>query len=227
MAHLLVIEDEPRLALAIQRGLQDEGYAADVVRDGLLGLDAARNGHHDLLLLDLMLPGLPGLELCRRLRAGGSTVPVLVLTARDDPADVVKGLDAGADDYLAKPFAFEVLLARVRALLRRGSAQPSSRYHCGPVELDTATHEAWRDGVAVTLSAKEFQILELLMRRPGAVLSRARIAAALYEADMEPESNSIEVHVANLRRKLDRERAAPLIHTIRGVGYALRWEGAP
>ncbi len=224
MARILIIEDEPRIALAVQRGLQDELHAADVERNGSDGLRAVETREYDLVLLDRMLPGLAGLEVCRRIRRGGSAVPILMLTAKDTAEDVVAGLDAGADDYLTKPFAFAVLIARVRALLRRSAGQASPRFTVGPLEVDSASHRVWRDGVEISLTAKEFQLLEVLVRKRGTVLSKLRLAETVWERDAEPESNAVEVHVASLRRKLDRDRGPQLIHTIRGVGYVVRVE---
>ena len=225
MARILIIEDEPALADALYTGLCDEHHVVDVAHDGREGLLAAESGEHDLLLLDLMLPGLPGLEVCRRLRAAGSTVPILVLTARDAIDDVVRGLDVGADDYLTKPFAFEELLARVRALIRRQTTALSARTRVGPLELDLVDHRVWRDEEEIALTAREFQLLELLVRRQGAILSKERITESLWNVEEEPESNAVEVHIARLRGKLDRGRTPRLIHTVRGLGYVVRVEG--
>lgn len=224
VARILVIEDEPKLALAIQQGLQDELHAVDVERNGTEGLAAAETDAYELILLDLMLPGLPGLQICKRLRAAGRAVPILMLTARDTTESIVEGLDAGADDYLTKPFKFGELLARVRAMLRRTAAAVAAKVRVGPLELDAVGHRVWRDGEELTLTAKEFQLLELLVRRRGSILSKARLMEAVWERDMEPESNSIEVHMANLRRKVDRNREPALIHTVRGIGYVVRVE---
>jgi len=225
MARILIVEDEPSLASALQKGLQDERHAVDVEHDGEDGLWAAEGGEYELLILDLMLPGLPGMEICRRLRAGGHDLPILMLTARDTTEDIVAGLDAGADDYLTKPFPFEVLLARVRSLLRRSTPATSARVELGPLALDAAQHRVWRDGEELTLTAKEFQLLEVLVRHQGTVMTRGQLTDALWERDTEPDSNALEVYVAGLRRKIDRGRTPALIQTVRGVGYVVRLEG--
>jgi DNA-binding response OmpR family regulator len=219
---ILVVEDEPALAAALRRGLEDELFAVDVARDGEEGLWAARSGAYDLVILDLLLPRLPGMEVCRRLRGEGARVPILMLTARDSTRDVVLGLDAGASDYLTKPFAFEELLARVRALLRRTTAARTSVVEIGDLAIDTAAHRASRAGEAIELTAKEYQLLEYLAVHEGEVVSKGRLAEALWAHDCEPDSNAIEVYVAHLRRKIDRGRAVLLLQTVRGAGYVLR-----
>jgi DNA-binding response OmpR family regulator len=224
MARLLVIEDEPALAAALSRGLRAELYVVDVEHDGDAGLRAARAGLHDLLLLDLMLPGCSGLEICRTLRAEGHELPILMLTARDTTADVVAGLDAGAHDYLCKPFAFDELLARVRALLRGRRAAPAAQT-VGDLRVDLAGRRVWRAGRELTLTPKEFQLLEYLLLHLDEVVPKERLLEALYEEDCAPDSNVLEVHVAGLRRKVDRDAAERLIHTVRRAGYVLRSPG--
>ncbi len=223
MARILVIEDERALAMAMARGLRDEQYVVDLAFDGESGLMEALVGNHDLVVLDLMLPEIPGLGVCRRLRAENRAVPILVVTARDATSDVVALLDAGADDYLVKPFPFDELLARIRALLRRAVGVAGPRHRVGPVEMHAADHRVWSHGVEVALTPKEYALLEALMSRPGAVVARERLLDTAWERDEEPDSNAIEVHVAALRRKLERG-GVRLIHTVRGVGYALRPE---
>ena len=225
--HILVVEDENKIADLIRRGLIYEGYQAQIAPDGLLALNQARDTPPDLVILDIMLPGLDGLEVCRRLRAA-SDVPILMLTARDAVRDRVAGLDAGADDYLVKPFDFDELLARVRALLRRRSGK-------GPDEQDEVlrfadllllptARQAMRGERALELTAKEYDLLELFMRHPRQVLTRDVIYDQLWGYDFGGESNIIEVYVRYLRAKLEAEGEPRLIQTIRGVGYVLREE---
>lgn len=219
---ILVVEDEPALAAALRRGLEDELHAVDVAGDGEEAYWAASSGDYDLVLLDLLLPRLSGLEVCRRLRRAGRTVPVLMLTAKDATRDVVLGLDAGANDYLTKPLAFEELLARVRALLRGASSAQSAVVRIADLRVDTAAHRVWRGTDEVELTAKEYQLLSCLALHAGEILSKERLSQAAWAHDCEPDSNSIEVHVASLRRKIDRGRDRPLLHTVRGAGYSLR-----
>ena len=215
-----------RLARSLAVGLRDEGYAVDHARDGEEALWLAKAGHHDALILDVRLPKKSGLDVCRSLRAKGSTTPILMLTACDSTSAVVAGLDCGADDYLTKPFEFAELLARVRALVRRGSAGTSARLQVADLEVDTAARAVRRRGREVTLTNSEFRLLETLMLHAGAVQSRARLAAAIWDDDLGPDSNVLEVLVSSLRKKIDRPHLRPLIHTRRGAGYVLSDEGA-
>lgn len=221
---ILVIEDEARIAQFIERGLIYEGYRVNVARDGQTGLNIARDNPPDLVILDWMLPGLDGLEVCRRLRAA-SDVPVLMLTAKDDVTDRVTALDTGADDYLVKPFSIDELMARVRALFRR--AAPTSRpeiLRFADLTLDTGTHRAYRGEHAIDLTAKEYELLELFMRNPRQVLTRDVIFDRVWGYDFGGESNIIEVYVRYLRQKTESQNEPRLIHTVRGVGYVLREE---
>ncbi|MBP8973547.1 MAG: response regulator transcription factor [Anaerolineae bacterium] len=219
---ILVIEDEERIAQFVKRGLIYEGYRVDVAYDGSSGLQMAREQLPDLVILDWMLPGLDGLEVCRRLRAA-SDVPILMLTAKEDVQDRVTGLDAGADDYLIKPFDFDELLARIRALFRR--AAPSSRPEVlkfADLTLDTGTHRAQRGDRYIDLTAKEYELLELFMRNPRRVLTREMIFDRVWGYDFGGESNIIEVYVRYLRQKTEEKGEPRIIHTVRGVGYVLR-----
>jgi len=219
---ILVIEDEERIAQFVKRGLIYEGYRVDVAYDGPGGLQLAREQLPDLVILDWMLPGLDGLEVCRRLRAA-SDVPILMLTAKEDVQDRVTGLDAGADDYLVKPFDFDELLARIRALFRR--AAPSSRpevLRFADLTLDTGTHRAQRSDRYIGLTAKEYELLELFMRNPRRVLTREMIFDRVWGYDFGGESNIIEVYVRYLRQKTEEKGEPRIIHTVRGVGYVLR-----
>ena len=220
MARILIVEDEESLARAVRLGLEEERYTVDVARDGRAGLEALESGAYDLVVLDWMLPELDGLALCRRARAAHHGVPILMLTARDTTADVVRGLDAGANDYLKKPFGFEELLARVRALLR-GAADRGARLEVGPVALDMVSHRAFCDSVELQLTGKEYRLLEAFMLRAGRILSKAQLAGILWDWADEPSSNAIEVHVSSLRRKLEPGGAGRLVRTIRGRGYVL------
>ncbi|PJF38945.1 MAG: DNA-binding response regulator [Phototrophicales bacterium] len=219
---ILVIEDEANIAQFLERGLIYEGYRVDVAYDGQSGLSMARDNPPDLVILDWMLPGIDGIEVCRRLRAA-SEVPVLMLTAKDAVTDRVKGLDAGADDYLVKPFSFEELLARVRALLRRSNTTSRPEIlRFADLSLDTGTHRAIRGERAIDLTAKEYELLELFMRNPRQVLTRDIIFDRVWGYDFGGESNIIEVYVRYLRQKTEAENEPRLIHTVRGVGYVLR-----
>ncbi len=212
---LLLVEDDPMIGASVQRGLKQEGYSVDWVRDGAAAEGVLADGVHELIVLDLGLPRKSGLELLAALRRKGVTTPVLVITARDSVADRVKGLDAGADDYLVKPFDLDELSARVRALLRRKGGRASPVIDVGPLSLDPAAHTVTLDGASVALSKREFSLLHALMKQPGVPLSRAQIEESLYGWGEEIESNAVEVHIHSLRRKIGTER----IRNVRGVGY--------
>jgi two-component system response regulator QseB len=212
---LLLVEDDPMIGASVQRGLKQEGYSVDWARDGAAAEGALADGVHELILLDLGLPRKSGLELLAALRRRGVATPVLVITARDSVADRVKGLDAGADDYLVKPFDLDELSARVRALLRRQGGRASPVLDAGPLSLDPAAHTVTLDGAPVALSKREFSLLHALMKQPGVPLSRAQIEESLYGWGEEIESNAVEVHIHALRRKIGAER----IRNVRGVGY--------
>lgn len=216
---VLVIEDNPKMASAIQRGLREHGYAADACHSGYEGEELAATEPYDLVILDVMLPDRDGVDVCRNLRRREITRPVLMLTALSSTDDKVAGLDAGADDYLTKPFEFEELLARVRALLRRGEATEGRMLACEDLELDLYTRMAKRGELEHELSNKEFALLEYLMRNPNRVLSRTQIAEKVWDMNFEPGSNVIDVYISSLRKKLDRGFEKELIHTIKGAGY--------
>ena len=221
---VLVVEDERKLGELLRRGLGEEGYAADLADRGEEALWMAQAVSYDAIVLDVMLPGADGFEICRRMRGNGVWSPVLMLTARDAVEDRVSGLDAGADDYLAKPFAFEELLARLRALTRRAPAARPPVLEIGDLRLDPAAHKAWRGDQELVLSAKEFALLELFMRRPGLTLSRTQLLDGAWDMAFESRSNVIDVYVRYLREKIDRPFGRDSIETIRGVGYRLRAE---
>lgn len=220
-ARILLIEDDEAILNFLRRGLSYEGYEVEVAKEGQSGLILARDTPPDLVVLDWMLPGLDGLEVCRRLRQGGAT-PILMLTARDTVNDRVQGLDAGADDYLVKPFNLDELLARIRALLRRTQSKTPQIYEFGNLTLDTGTRRAHRNGRMIDLTAKEYELLELFMRHPRQVLTRSVIYDGVWGYDFGGESNIIEVYVRYLRQKLELPGEDRLIHTVRGMGYALR-----
>jgi len=216
---ILVVEDEKKVASFLEKGLREEGYSVDVAHDGIDGLSKANVYDYDLLLLDIMLPGKSGLEIVRELRTRESTVPILMLTARDAREDVVMGLDAGADDYLTKPFGFDELLARVRALLRRGGASRPDRLIYRDVELDRLKHTATRGGRPLDLTPKELHLLEYLLLHAERVVRRTELLEKVWDLHFDPMSNVVDVHVGHLRQKLRDAGGDPLIHTIRGVGY--------
>jgi two-component system OmpR family response regulator len=219
---VLIVEDEVKMASLVRRGLREEGLAADVAGTGEDALWMAGSTVYDAIVLDVMLPGIDGFETCRRLRCDGVWAPVLMLTARDGIDDRVAGLDGGADDYLTKPFSFAELLARLRALARRGSVQRPSVLTVGELRLDPATRRAWREDSEIFLSTKEFAILETFMRRPGEVLSRYQLLEHAWDYEYENRSNVVDVYVRYLREKVDRPFGRQSIETVRGAGYRLR-----
>jgi DNA-binding response OmpR family regulator len=221
--HIAVIEDERRLATLLRRVLTEERHVVDVAYDGPSGLDLAASGTYDLIVLDLMLPGMDGIEICRRLRAARIETPVLMLTARGAVEDRVAGLNVGADDYLIKPFAMEELLARVAALLRRRGRglEGGQTLQVSDLSLDLVRHEAQRAGRVIELTAKEFALLEFLMRHPGQVLTRTQIVDHVWRYDFDALSNVVDIYIHYLRDKIDRGFPNPLIKTVRGVGYRI------
>ena len=223
---VLIVEDEVKMASLIRRGLREEGLVADVARRGEDALWMAGATAYDAIVLDVMLPGIDGFETCRRLRGDGVWSPVLMLTARDGIADRVAGLDGGADDYLTKPFSFAELLARLRALSRRGAVERPSVLNVDDLRLDPATRQVWREGTEIFLSAKEFAILETFMRRPGEVLSRYQLLEHAWDYEYENRSNVVDVYVRYLREKVDRPFHRQSIETVRGAGYRLRVQTA-
>ncbi|MBK7327267.1 Transcriptional regulatory protein QseB [Candidatus Propionivibrio aalborgensis] len=214
---LLLVEDDPMIGASVQSGLRQEGYSVDWVRDGAAAELALASGVHELVLLDLGLPRKTGLDLLAGWRRNGLVLPVLVITARDSVADRVKGLDAGADDYLVKPFSFDELVARIRALMRRQAGRASPLMENGPLTLNPATHEVFLDGSPVYLSGREFALLQALLEQPRVPLSRAQLEERIYGWDEEVESNTVEVYIHSLRRKL----GAGWIRNVRGVGYTV------
>jgi len=223
---ILIVEDERQMAEVLRRGLSEEGHAVDVAQTGPDGLAMATSDSFDVIILDVMLPGLSGLDVARRLRGARIRTPILMLTARDTNADVVAGLDAGADDYLVKPFSFDVLLARLRAVARRGPTERGVVMTVGDLRLDTGAHEVWRGADHIDLTRTEFSLLEFLMRRRGAVVARNALIEGVWGHDREIEDNTLDAFVRLLRQKVDAGGRPRLIHTVRGVGYAVREEPA-
>jgi two-component system copper resistance phosphate regulon response regulator CusR len=219
---VLVVEDERKVGSFIKRALEEESYAVDLCEDGAQGLDLALSGSYDVIVIDLMLPNLPGLEILRRIRKEKIHTPVLILTAQSKVDQKVKGLDAGADDYLTKPFAIDELLARVRVLLRRGAAETPGVLQVDDLILNPATREVTRDGQRIDLTVKEYALLEYFMRHAGRVLTRPMISEHVWDQDFDTFTNVIDVYVNYLRNKIDRGRSRKLIHTIRGSGYMLK-----
>jgi len=220
--YILVVEDERRLAQVVRKVLEEEGHTVDVAHDGEEGLAMAMDGSHDVVVLDVLLPGMDGFEVCRSLRANRVDVPVLLLTALDGVEDRVRGLDSGADDYLPKPFAFQELLARLRALgRRRVQAREPDQLQTADLVLDLGRRRALRDGQTIDLSPKEFALLEFLMRNQGRVVTRTQILDHVWGYDYAPDSNLVDVYVTYLRRKIDRGHGKKLIRTVRGAGYAV------
>ncbi len=222
---MLVVEDHGRMADLIERGLREEGYAVDIVATGEDGVWMAAENEYDVILLDVMLPGADGFETCRRIREGGRWAPILMLTARDAVDDRVRGLDAGSDDYLTKPFSFSELLARIRALVRRGSAERPAVLVTGDLSLDPASHTVRRGATQIDLTAKEFALLEYFLHHRGEVLSRTSIIEHVWDFAFEGDSNVVDVYIRYLREKIDRPFGRRSLETVRGAGYRLRDEG--
>ncbi|HRX86030.1 MAG TPA: response regulator [Phycisphaerae bacterium] len=224
---VLVIEDNPKMAAMIQQGLGEQGYNVDVAHRGHDGQDLAASGAHELIILDIMLPDMDGIDVCRNLRRIGLATPVLMLTALSETRDKILGLDSGADDYLTKPFEFDELLAHVRALLRRAQATESTRLTYHDLEMDLQKRTVTRQGERIALSNKEFMLLEYLLRNPERVLARMSIAERVWDLDLAEDSNVIDVCVSTLRKKVDKPFEPKLIHTVVGTGYVLSIAGPP
>jgi len=223
---ILIVEDDRKLARQIKKGVDEFGHFSTLAFDGREGLDAAQGSEFDVLVLDVMLPKIDGISVVRQLRQMRIGTPILLLTARDTPDDISTGLDAGADDYLTKPFAFKVLLARLRALARRRQVDPQTLLRIADLSLDPATHEVRRSGALIALSRTEFVILEMLMRNPGRVIVRARLIEAVWGHERDVQSNTLDVFIRQLRTKIEPSGTSKLLHTIRGIGYTLREEEA-
>lgn len=219
---ILVVEDERKVSSFIRRGLEEERYIVETASDGEEGLVLALENHFDAIVLDVMLPKMDGYSVLRELRAAGKSVPVLMLTARGSMEDRVQGLDLGADDYLAKPFHFEELAARLRSILRRSTTEKTTKIQVGDLVLDLVTHFAYREGKEIELTTKEYALLEYLMRNRDRILSRSMIMQHVWKHNFDPESNIIDVYVKRLRQKIERPEAPPMIQSIRGVGYRMR-----
>ena len=218
---LLLVEDDTKIGAAVKRGLEAEGFVVQLVRDGNDGLWLAREGSYDLIVLDIMLPGRNGNQICADLREAGNWTPILMLTAKDGDLDEAEALDTRADDYLTKPFSFPVLVARVHALLRRAADRPAAPILAGDLRIDPAAHRVWRGDAELTLTAREFDVLQFLLRRAGQVLSKDEILAGVWRYDFEGEPNIVEAYIRRLRRKIDEPYGCHSIETIRGAGYRL------
>jgi two-component system OmpR family response regulator len=222
---VLVVEDETRLAEGLRRGFEAEGFAVDLAATGTDGLWLARENEYSVIVLDIMLPGISGYRVCETLRAEKDWTPILMLTAKDGEWDQVEALDTGADDYLTKPFSYAILLARVRALLRRGAADRPAVLEAGDVRVDPASREVWRGETPIEVTAREFAVLEYLIRRKGEVVSKREVLDSVWDSDFEGDSNIVEVYVRHLRNKLDRPFDRAAIETLRGSGYRLASNG--
>ncbi len=222
---VLVVEDEVRLAAGLRRGLEAEGFAVDLAANGDDGLWMARENPYDAVILDIMLPGMNGYKVCAALREGGNWVPILMLTAKDGELDEAEALDTGADDYLTKPFSYVVLLARLRALMRRGRPERPAVLTAGDLRLDPATKKLWRGDAEISLTAREFALAEFLLRRKGQVLPKREIIDHVWDYDFDGDPNIVEVYVRRLRNRLDRPFARAAIETLRGAGYRLADDG--
>src|SRR5450759_2488239 len=220
--HLLIVEDDPHLADLLRRGLQRDGQTVDICGDGDDALLQVGLGDYDGIILDVMLPGLSGIEVCKVLRAGGATIPVVLLTARDSIDDIVVGLEAGADDYVTKPFAFRELRARLQSVMRRASGTASAQLQVGDIVIDPARQEVWRSGHRVALTAREYQVLEYMAYNAGHMLPRSALEAHVWGYDYNRVSNTVDVHIRRLRSKLDVPGQASVIETVRNAGYRLR-----
>lgn len=218
---VLVVEDDKRIAAAVRRGLEAEGFTVDVALDGAEGLWLATEHRHDLVILDLLLPGKSGFEICRELREAGNWTPILILTAKDGDLDETEALDTGADDYLTKPFSFPVLMSHVRALLRRSAVGRGEPLQIADLTVDSTRRRCWRGGVEISLTNREFSVLEFLARHAGAVMAKFEILDAVWDYDFDGDPNIVEVYIRRLRRKIDEPFAAALISTVRGAGYRL------
>lgn len=218
---ILLVDDEKRFTAALKQGLEAEGFVVDVAFEGNAGLSLARENAYDAIVLDILLPGMNGYRVCSELREGGNWAPILMLTALDDELDEAEGLDCGADDFLTKPFSYVVLLARLRSLLRRGAPARPSVLEIGDLRLDPAAHRCWRDATEVSLTAKEFALLEYLMRHAGQVLSKSELLDHVWDFAYEDSSNLVEVYMGYLRKKLDLPFGRTSLETVRGAGYRL------